>query len=98
MSHSPPLGIKHQRTQGPQLIDLTGALTVVAMDTDTDSTLRDLVESAEAWIADDPDPETQRELKVLIAERDTRGLAERFAGPLTFGTAGLRGELGAGRA
>ncbi|MGB0590500.1 MAG: phospho-sugar mutase [Myxococcota bacterium] len=68
------------------------------MDTDTDSALRDLVASAEAWIADDPDPETRRELEMLIAERDTHGLAERFAGPLTFGTAGLRGELGAGPA
>jgi phosphomannomutase len=80
------------------LIDPTGAFTVVAMDIHTESALADLFAAAEAWIADDPDPETQDELRQLIACRDADGLAERFSGPLTFGTAGLRGELGAGPA
>ena len=63
-----------------------------------------LVERARAWIADDPDPQTRAELAALV-DRVTDGLgaqearddlADRFAGTLEFGTAGLRGELGAG--
>jgi phosphomannomutase len=55
--------------------------------------LRDLVE---AWIAADPDPETRAELREMIAARDWQGVADRFAGRLTFGTAGLRGTMAAG--
>lgn len=51
---------------------------------------------ARAWLAEDPDPETRDELAALLASGDTAGLAARFAGTLQFGTAGLRGELGAG--
>jgi phosphomannomutase len=50
------------------------------------------------WISADPDPETQAELRDLL-ERGERGeLEERFAHGLSFGTAGLRGRLGAGPA
>ncbi len=49
---------------------------------------------AEAWIAIDPDQETRSELSALL--EDDRALAERFGERLNFGTAGLRGELGAG--
>lgn len=61
-------------------------------------TLQDteLLARAEAWLAEDPDPETREELAKLIESADTKALAERFAGTLQFGTAGLRGELGAG--
>jgi phosphomannomutase len=48
------------------------------------------------WIAADPDPATRAELEGLLTADDDDGLASRFAGPLTFGTAGLRGPLGAG--
>src|SRR4051794_40750519 len=63
----------------------------------------DLLERAKAWAAEDPDEHTRAELEQLIAatERDPDGveaadLAERFSGTLEFGTAGLRGALGAG--
>lgn len=46
----------------------------------------------EDWIAHDPDPATAAELAVCSAEE----LAKRFARPLTFGTAGLRGPLRGG--
>ncbi|HEV7622583.1 MAG TPA: phospho-sugar mutase [Amnibacterium sp.] len=52
--------------------------------------------SAEAWLAIDPDPDTVAELRRLLDEDDREGLAERFGGRLEFGTAGLRGALGAG--
>ncbi|MET0414726.1 MAG: phospho-sugar mutase, partial [Actinoplanes sp.] len=53
---------------------------------------------AEAWLADDPDPDTRAELSRLIAglPGTETELRDRFAGPLTFGTAGLRGRLRAG--
>jgi phosphomannomutase len=55
-----------------------------------------LVDEARAWVARDPDPETRRELEALIARDDEAALQERFSGALQFGTAGLRGLLGAG--
>ena len=54
---------------------------------------------ARAWLHADPDHDTQAELRALIdaaEEGDTAALAERFVGRLQFGTAGMRGELGAG--
>ncbi len=52
----------------------------------------------ERWIAGDPDPEAQTELRELIDRGAWDELAERFSGELRFGTAGLRGALGAGPA
>ncbi|QLL08499.1 phospho-sugar mutase [Mycobacterium vicinigordonae] len=46
----------------------------------------------EDWIAHDPDPTTAAELAAL----DLHELAARFARPLTFGTAGLRGPVRGG--
>ncbi len=60
------------------------------------------LERARAWVAQDPDPETREELAALIAgaeagdEQAAAELEARFAGRLQFGTAGLRGALGAG--
>ncbi|MFH0522421.1 phospho-sugar mutase [Streptomyces sp. M41] len=56
----------------------------------------DLIARAQAWLAEDPDPETRDELAKLIDAGDTEELTARFSGTLQFGTAGLRGELGAG--
>jgi phosphomannomutase len=56
----------------------------------------ELLARATAWLAEDPDPETRDELAELVEAKDTDRLAERFGGTLQFGTAGLRGELGAG--
>ena len=57
-----------------------------------------LVERAERWIADDPDPEARAELRALLAASEHDELRARFDGGLSFGTAGLRGRLGAGPA
>ncbi|MFI1209117.1 phospho-sugar mutase [Streptomyces sp. NPDC020802] len=56
----------------------------------------ELIAQAEAWLAEDPDADTREELAKLIDAEDTAELTARFSGTLQFGTAGLRGELGAG--
>jgi phosphomannomutase len=58
-------------------------------------------QAALSWIADDPDPATRAELTELVTAAAAREaaaaeLAERMAGPLRFGTAGLRGPVRAG--
>jgi phosphomannomutase len=53
----------------------------------------------QAWIADDPDPGDQAELRALLADGSEAAWAEledRFGGRLEFGTAGLRGAIAAG--
>jgi len=65
----------------------------------------DLADRARAWIEEDPDPETRAELAELVDTAERGGeaaavaaidLAARFEGTLEFGTAGIRGVLGAG--
>jgi phosphomannomutase len=58
----------------------------------------DLRKLAETWLADDPDPAARDEIRELLVRlpESADELADRFAGPLTFGTAGLRGRLRAG--
>jgi len=65
--------------------------------------MHELLQRAEQFRQDDPDPDTQAELDALLARasdgRDAQAVAElrdRFAVRLSFGTAGLRGLLGAG--
>jgi len=50
----------------------------------------------QAWLDRDPDPETRQELLDLLEAGDDDEVAERFGGRLAFGTAGLRGIIGAG--
>ncbi len=52
---------------------------------------------ATAWRAVDPDPETRAETDAILAAGDG-AVAARFSNTLEFGTAGLRGALGAGPA
>jgi len=63
-----------------------------------ESDVAQLRAKAESWLADDPDPATREELRELVADLPGSAgeLADRFAGTLTFGTAGLRGRLRAG--
>jgi phosphomannomutase len=58
--------------------------------------LQNLIEQARDWINQDPDMETIAELESLIEASDEQGLSERFGQRIGFGTAGLRGLLGAG--
>lgn len=62
----------------------------------------ELSRAARAWMAQDPDQVTCAELAVLLTRHEagepqaTAALEEAFSGSLRFGTAGLRGRLGAG--
>ncbi|MDZ8171024.1 phospho-sugar mutase [Microbacterium xanthum] len=62
----------------------------------------DLLDRARAWLAQDPDPDTRAELRALLEAAEVGdadaldAIHDRFATRLAFGTAGLRGELGAG--
>jgi phosphomannomutase len=60
--------------------------------------LAELLHLARAWAANDPDPNTRAEIDSLCSAVDPTktDLADRFAGSLEFGTAGLRGVIGAG--
>ena len=61
-----------------------------------------LIDTARAWLAEDPDPATAADLEALIAKTQAGDahaadeLADAFDGTLQFGTAGLRGRLGPG--
>lgn len=61
-----------------------------------------VLQRAQAWLAQDPDGETRTELRALIEAAESGDaaaeaeLADRFSTRLAFGTAGLRGALGAG--
>jgi len=81
----------------------------MAMSSDTPTatgapTTASLVARAEAWMAADVDDADVTELRHLLARTDDPSvggyaideLADRFSGPLQFGTAGLRGAMAAG--
>ncbi|WP_087012542.1 phospho-sugar mutase [Leucobacter sp. 7(1)] len=74
----------------------TGDAPVVADDS--------VIAAATAWAAQDPDPETRQEAVEWIAQATSgdqaarASLGDAFSGRLAFGTAGLRGPLGAGPA
>ncbi len=75
---------------------------IVATESDAASSADPTLEDARAWLAEDPDPETRAELAELVERAEdgddeaSADLHDRFDTRLAFGTAGLRGELGAG--
>ena len=81
----------------PNRTDAARRSTVPPM---TTSDVAPLLDRARAWAAEDPDEQTRAELEQIIevvaGGADATDLADRFDGTLEFGTAGLRGALGAG--
>ena len=67
-----------------------------------DGHAQELIDAAQEWVDDDPDHDTRVELGNVLArakEGDDAAVADledRFSGMLEFGTAGLRGAIGAG--
>ncbi|MEO6411355.1 MAG: phospho-sugar mutase [Pedococcus sp.] len=67
-----------------------------------DAHAQELIDAAQAWVDDDLDHETRVELGDILAKAKAGDqaavddLADRFSGMLEFGTAGLRGAIGAG--
>lgn len=63
-----------------------------------------IIDTAKAWLAQDPDEITRVELDTLVRDADAGSeialdeLHSRFDSRLSFGTAGLRGRIGAGSA
>jgi len=57
---------------------------------------QELRDEVSAWILDDPDEKTAQTLTLALAENDETELGNAFNGFLQFGTAGLRGPIGAG--
>lgn len=61
-----------------------------------------LLDQVNSWLDQDPDPQTKKQLSELLAAAQSSDgkalieLADAFRAPLEFGTAGLRGALGAG--
>ncbi len=78
------------------------------MTASTTEPVDELIARARAWLAEDPDERTAEQLDGLLARVGGEGygetesaaalseLRDRFSGTLQFGTAGLRGALGAG--
>lgn len=68
----------------------------------TDAAGTTVLDAARAWLAQDPDEVTRAELSAIVDaaaagdEAASADLADRFGSRLQFGTAGLRGRLGAG--
>ena len=56
----------------------------------------DLLQRVQAWLDQDPDAVTRAEMEDLLSAGDEPALRARFDSRIGFGTAGLRGELGAG--
>ena len=55
--------------------------------------IEELIARAQAWLAEDPDEVSRKEIQRFIDEQNIAELEKRFVAPLTFGTAGLRGPV-----
>lgn len=71
-------------------------MSVDPSSTDPTAVDRAVGETARKWLAVDPDPVTRSEIQMLLERNDLPALRDRFGSSLQFGTAGLRGALGAG--
>ena len=59
-------------------------------------TKENYINKAKEWLEGDPDPKNKEEIRELLREGHIEKITKVFHGRLKFGTAGLRGTLGAG--
>lgn len=55
-----------------------------------------IFEHAAEWVRWDPNPETRAEIQADLDAKDEAALTKKLSERLEFGTAGLRGPMGAG--
>src|SRR3546814_17945258 len=55
-----------------------------------------MMHKAREWVSWDPNPQTRSEIAALIDQNDEQQLGALLNQRLKFGTAGLRGQMGAG--
>jgi phosphomannomutase len=55
-----------------------------------------LTQRALHWLSQDPDEQTKAQMRRWLEDENESAIARAFSGSLTFGTAGLRAELGPG--
>nr|RZI37475.1 putative phosphomannomutase [Cryobacterium sp. SO1] len=88
--------------EGSDEIPAATAVLDTVVEDDPRDPVNALIVTATAWLAQDPDPETRAELRLLLQQAQDRepaavaDLHSRFDERLAFGTAGLRGEIAAG--
>ena len=58
--------------------------------------LTEVIDSAEYWTQLDPDEKTRQEVETWISHDDYQSMRKYLCKRIDFGTAGLRGEMGAG--
>lgn len=61
-----------------------------------DKILQEVKQKAQSWLTEGFDEETQTAVKEMLKAKDSKPLIEAFYKDLEFGTAGLRGIMGAG--
>jgi phosphomannomutase len=95
---TPGLGGSQVEDTPEPVLPVTMVLDVI----DTEDAATALIRTANAWLDQDPDSETQAELRLLVrgaGDGDPAAINElhsRFDERLAFGTAGLRGAIAAG--
>ncbi len=58
--------------------------------------LNEIIDSVEYWMQMDPNPDTRKQVERWVAEDDYASMRKYMTKRIDFGTAGLRGEMGAG--
>jgi len=60
------------------------------------SNITEVIDSAEYWLQMDPDPKTRQEVESWLVHDDYASMRKYLCKRVDFGTAGLRGQMGAG--
>lgn len=94
----PNSGVTQRRRRTPSIVRRAASSgRVVVSSLSPSVTVDDVADAAAEWLRLDTNPSTRDEIQALLDAGDNSTLADRLlAKRLEFGTAGLRGEMGAG--